>query len=140
MSDVGGARLSFRSPGKVAVASVWADSSVAVGVGMAWSEGENLWLAVALGALFGLSLLAAVRSASTRVWTEGCRLHVRDPFRRHTLEASEISGFAIARTRDSYWLGSEGPFVLTEAAPSSARRELAAPSPGAAWEDRRPVL
>ena len=80
----------------------------------AWSERDDLLLAGALGALFGVSLLAALRFASCRVWTEGCRLHVRNPFRGYALEAGEIGGFTMARTRDSYWLGSEGPLVLTD--------------------------
>jgi hypothetical protein len=114
VSDVRGVRLSFRSPGRVAVASVWAAVGLAGGVGMAWSERADLWSAVFLGALSGVNLLTAVRIAASRVWTEGCRLHVRNPIRRYTLEADQISGFAIARTSDSYWLGSDGPLVLTD--------------------------
>jgi hypothetical protein len=86
VSDVRGVRLSFRSPVKVAVASVWAAFSLAVGVWMAWSERADLWTAVFLGALSGVNLLTAVRIAVSRVWTEGCRLHVRNPIRRYTLE------------------------------------------------------
>jgi hypothetical protein len=55
-----------------------------------------------------------VRIAASRVWTDGCRLHVRNPIRRYTLEADQMSGFATARTSESYWLGSEGPLVLTD--------------------------
>jgi hypothetical protein len=59
-------------------------------------------------------VLAAARIAASRGWTDGCRLHVRNPIRRYGLEADQISGFAIARTRGSCWLGSEGPLVLTD--------------------------
>lgn len=93
---------------------------VAGGLWMMWDERDDLGVVV----LFGVGTLAATgvlaRVAACRVWTDGCTLHVRNSLRSHRLAAAEIAGFQIGRTRESEWLGAEGPIVVTD----SGRRIL----------------